>query len=113
MQVVENLLVVHNLDEGTSQAYDLKLGSTDYNEPLLLGDGVVVGHGKAKKGVTIMELIAKEEKQTNDFVYKFVDPPLPKASQDQVVDPNTDSTKVTEERQKSDNQNEEPAPENS
>jgi hypothetical protein len=49
LQVVENLLLVHNLDEHTVQAWDLKLGSTDYNDPLLLENLTIPLH-KANQG---------------------------------------------------------------
>jgi hypothetical protein len=36
MQVVDNLLVLHNLDERTTQIYDLKLA--DYSSSVLAGE---------------------------------------------------------------------------
>ena len=72
MQVVENLLVVHNIDEQTSQAYDLKLGSADYNEALRV-ELCTVDSERACKGKYIADFIGKDEKKTSDQGYNMVD----------------------------------------
>ena len=58
MQVVDNLLVIHNLDEGTSQLYDLKL--EDWYLPLL-ADSYRMEYGPANKNKYISEMLQKEE----------------------------------------------------
>ena len=58
MQVVDNLLVIHNLDESTSQLYDLKL--EDWFLPLL-GESYRMEYGPANKNKYISEMLQKEE----------------------------------------------------
>jgi hypothetical protein len=70
MQVVENLLVVHNLDEKTTQCYDLK----EIPEPLLVPE-CTVNLTKYKKKY-LFELIEAEEKKQADEGYKYVNKPL-------------------------------------
>lgn len=61
MQVVENLLVLHNLDEQTTQCYDLKLGSSEYSEALLK-EGLTMDVGKAnQEGRTLGYYLAIDE----------------------------------------------------
>lgn len=71
MQVIENLLVVHNIDEQNSQAYDLKLGTTDYNDPLLIDETIV---NLDKTHLYVTDLIREEEKLTGDDGYQIVEP---------------------------------------
>jgi hypothetical protein len=67
------LLVVHNLDEQTSQCYDLKLGSTDYSEPILK-DHLTIDVSKAHvKGRSFAYYISKDERTSNDDGYKLVE----------------------------------------
>ena len=73
MQVIENLFVVHNLDEQSSQIYDLKSGSLDYNESLIPQSFKVDG-GKCKKGKFLADFIAKDEKKFNDESYRLMEP---------------------------------------
>jgi hypothetical protein len=70
MQVVDSLLVVHNLDEATSQVWDVRLGGTDWNVALLK-DGVSVDLAKAASGKYLIEMIEKDEQKANDHAYKF------------------------------------------
>ena len=60
MQVIDSLLVVHNLDESTSQVWDVRLGGTDWNIGLLK-EGVTVDPAKATSGKYLMEMIEKDE----------------------------------------------------
>ena len=66
MQVVENLLVIHNIDESTTQAWDLKLGSQDYNESLLIENCTT-----SFKDAYLMDIITEEEKTSGDESYKL------------------------------------------
>ncbi|TNV83895.1 hypothetical protein FGO68_gene4171 [Halteria grandinella] len=72
MQLIENLLVVHNMDEQTTQCYDLKLGSTEYTE-CLLKDHLTIDVSKVKKGRTLGYYLQKDEKASNDDGYKLID----------------------------------------
>ena len=54
MQVVDNLLVVHNLDMNATQLFDLKL--EDWYQPLL-SDSYRVEYGPANKGKYISEML--------------------------------------------------------
>lgn len=58
MQVVDNLLVVHNLDENATQLYDLKL--EDWFEPMMV-DSYRVDYGPVNKGKFISDMLQKEE----------------------------------------------------
>eukprot|EP00347_Sterkiella_histriomuscorum_P024036 403332528 len=67
MQVVDNLLVIHNLDSKSSQIYDLKL--ENWNVPLLSPDiPNVVEYGPTQKGRYISDLLAKEEMRYQEFL---------------------------------------------
>jgi hypothetical protein len=70
MQVVDSLLVVHNLDEHSSQIFDIKVNTAEWNLGLLK-DGVGVDPTKATAGKYLMEFIEKDEEKTKDFAYKF------------------------------------------
>jgi len=70
MQVVDSLLVVHNLDEHSSQVFDIKVNTAEWNLGLLK-DGVGVDLTKATAGKYLMEFIEKDEEKTKDFAYKF------------------------------------------
>ena len=72
MQVIENLFVVHNLDEQSSQIYDLKSGSLDYNEGLVPSQFKVEA-GKSKKGKFLAEFIAKDEKKYKDEGFRMIE----------------------------------------
>jgi hypothetical protein len=63
MQIIDNLLVLHNLDERSTQIYDLKLG--DYHDPILI-DACEVKIEKAIKGIFMTDLLAKEESTNPD-----------------------------------------------
>lgn len=71
LQVIENLLVVHNIDEQTSGIYDLKSGSTDYNEGLF--PEVAVDGGKLVKGKCLGDYIGKDEAKTKDEGYRILE----------------------------------------
>jgi hypothetical protein len=70
--LVENLLVVHNLDEQTSQCYDLKLGSTEYTE-FLLKDLLTIDVSKAHKKRTLGYYLQRDERVSNDEGYKLIE----------------------------------------
>jgi hypothetical protein len=77
MQIVDGgLLAVHNLDEHTSQLWDVKVNVPHLWNAGLLKDHVGVDTHKASAGKYLMELIEKEETKANDFAYKFVNQPL-------------------------------------
>jgi len=69
MQVVDGLLVVHNVDERRSQCWDLKMGGPDYVEKMVRGEGVEVG---VKGEKYLMESIEKREKKIGEEAYKYV-----------------------------------------
>jgi hypothetical protein len=58
MQVVDNLLVLHNMDECTTQLYDLKL--EDWFEPMLF-ESYRINYGPVNKGKFISDILLKEE----------------------------------------------------
>jgi len=70
MQVIDGFLVVHNVDEGSSQIWDIKIGGTDWNLGLLK-EGVSVDVTKALNGKYFMDSIEKKELKINDSAYKF------------------------------------------
>lgn len=70
MQILDSLLVVHNLDEHSSQVFDIKVNTPEWNQGLLK-DGVPVDPTKATAGKYLMECIEKDEEKTKDFAYKF------------------------------------------
>lgn len=85
MQMIENLLVVHNLDEQTTQAYDLKLGSQEYTEPLLK-DHLTIEVSKAHtKGRSLGYYLKKDELAANDNGYKLIEEELESAADDAKV----------------------------
>ncbi len=64
MQIVDNLLVVHNIDDSSSQLYDLKL--EDWFKPLLR-EGLRVEYGPVLKGKYITDLLQKEETKIQQY----------------------------------------------
>jgi len=68
MQVIDGLLVVHNVDEKRSQCWDLKMGGGDYVEKILRGEGVEV---KVQGEKYLMKSIEKKEKKIQDEAYKY------------------------------------------
>ena len=76
MQIVDSLLVVHNLDEHMSQLWDLRVGTPDWNLGLLK-DSVSVDTSKVISGKYLMDFIEKDETKANDFAYKFFTEKLP------------------------------------
>ena len=70
MQVIDGFLVVHNVDEASSQIWDIKIGGTDWNLGLLK-EGVSVDVTKALNGKYFMDSIEKKELKINDSAYKF------------------------------------------
>jgi hypothetical protein len=76
MQILDSLLVVHNLDEQVSQLWDLRVGLPDWHVGLLK-EGVTVDTSKVIKGRYLMDLIEKDETKASDFAYKFFNQKLP------------------------------------
>ena len=70
MQIVDSLLVVHNLDEHSTQIFDIKINTAEWNLGLLK-EGVAVDLAEAAAGKYLMELIEKDEEDTKDFAYKY------------------------------------------
>ncbi len=70
LQIVENLIVVHDLDAKTIQAYDIKIG-TDFGIGLLK-EGCQV----AQEASSLIACIAEEEVKMNDDTYKLTTVPL-------------------------------------
>lgn len=64
MQVIDNLLVVHNIDQRVTQIYDLKL--EDWNVPLLIDD-IKVEIQPALKGLYLTDLLAKDEQRYLEY----------------------------------------------
>ena len=60
MQIIDNTLVVHNLDEKSSQVYDFKIA--DYASPLL-GPNLEVDTSFVLKGAYVSDLIFPEEQE--------------------------------------------------
>jgi hypothetical protein len=56
MQLIDNLLVVHNLDEKSTQLYDLKI--QDYASPLI-GPHLNVDGSLASKGLFVSQLTSE------------------------------------------------------
>lgn len=67
MQIIDNLIVIHNMDEQASQIYDFKL--VDYNAPILL-ENCAVNVKPAMRGVTISDVIWHEEKHSEEEIVK-------------------------------------------
>ena len=69
MQVIDNLLVIHNIDSRSTQLYDLKL--EDWHIPLMHEDARVVEYGSImkKNGSTkyLSECLAKDEKAYTEY----------------------------------------------
>ena len=76
MQVVDGLIVVHNMDEGDSQMWDLRISGPEWTKGLLK-EGVSVDVQKAVQGRYLMEVIEKKEQKANDHAYKFFTTQLP------------------------------------
>jgi hypothetical protein len=70
MQVVENLLLVHDLDGRKTQSFDLKVGGPDFVESLI--ENCQVAEAKARKGKYVMDVVRKEEQRAADEAYKIV-----------------------------------------
>jgi len=60
MQIVDNALLLHNIDEKSSQVYDFKIA--DYASPLL-GPNLEVDSTFAMKGAYLSDLIFAEEQE--------------------------------------------------
>lgn len=71
-------MLVHNLDERATQAFDLKLGSNEYSEPLFGATeqpwASQVNLKKANAGRYLAQFIAKDEEKTKDDGYKMCEP---------------------------------------
>jgi hypothetical protein len=70
MQIVENLIALHDIDGKWTQAYDIKIGN-DFGCGLLK-EGCQVTEGKGY----LMEVIGEEETTMNDDTYKLTQVPL-------------------------------------
>ena len=67
MQVIDNLLVVHNMERKSSQLYDLKLA--DYNTPILSNDSsypVSTRFARMEPLVYMSDLLLAEERRSPD-----------------------------------------------
>ena len=73
MQIVENLFVVHNLDEQTTQAYDLKLGSQEYTEALLKHHLTIDVTKAHVKGRSLGYYLQRDEKTSGDDGYRLIE----------------------------------------
>lgn len=62
---------MHNIDERTSAIYDLKSGSTDYNEGLF--PEVTVDTSKLAKGRSLGDYLAKGEGKAKDEGYRIME----------------------------------------
>lgn len=62
---------MHNIDEQTSAIYDLKSGSTDYNEGLF--PEVTVDTSKLAKGRSYGDYLAKDEGKAKDEGYRIME----------------------------------------
>lgn len=60
MQIIDNALVVHNMDEKSSQIYDFKIA--DYASPLI-NSNLEVDSSFAMKGAYVSDLIFPEEQE--------------------------------------------------
>ena len=68
MQVIDNILIVHNIDDKVSQLYDVKL--QDYYLPLII-DGCTIDETTLQKNLFLSDLIFKEEKEGEELeIYK-------------------------------------------
>lgn len=63
MQVIDNLLIVHNLDNKDSQIYDFKI--QDYSRPLILNN-LNINTSLAEKDAFLSDVVFTEELNSID-----------------------------------------------
>lgn len=63
MQIIDNMLIVHNLDEKSSQMYDFKI--SDYASPLIMPN-LDVDSSYVMKGAYMSDLIFPEEQENEN-----------------------------------------------